>query len=266
MIQKIISDGETGADQAALDAAIELGIDHGGWVPKGRTTEGGILPDIYDLDEMLSYSYSEHIEQNIIDSHGTVIFSHDRLNGRSAYAKEMAIKHRRPYLHIDLDDTNAFEAAVKINGWIYRYNIGLLNVAGTRGSKDPKIYIAVKTIIKVLIRMDNAGISNVNSFEKEIINPPRTVEEAVDTLINKLPLKDKTMIAKMEEYDLSDLSLSLGMYIRKNFKLLTGNIALLKSCEAIVGRGEFIKEGAAIIIILELWKKLKESHGLRVVK
>ena len=34
MIKKIISGGQTGADQAALDVAIKLGIPHGGWIPK----------------------------------------------------------------------------------------------------------------------------------------------------------------------------------------------------------------------------------------
>ena len=36
MIKKIISGGQTGADRAALDVAIKLGIPHVGWVPKGR--------------------------------------------------------------------------------------------------------------------------------------------------------------------------------------------------------------------------------------
>jgi len=43
MISKIISGGQTGADQAALDAAIKLGIPHGGWIPKGRLTEDGFV-------------------------------------------------------------------------------------------------------------------------------------------------------------------------------------------------------------------------------
>ena len=49
MIRKIISGGQTGADQAALDAAIKLGIAHGGWIPKGRLTEKGTLPNKYQL-------------------------------------------------------------------------------------------------------------------------------------------------------------------------------------------------------------------------
>jgi hypothetical protein len=45
MIYRIISGGQTGAHRAALDVAIELGIPYGGWVPKGRKTEIGRLPD-----------------------------------------------------------------------------------------------------------------------------------------------------------------------------------------------------------------------------
>ena len=43
MIKKIISGGQTGADQAALDAAIKYNFPHGGWIPKGRKTEDGRL-------------------------------------------------------------------------------------------------------------------------------------------------------------------------------------------------------------------------------
>ena len=41
MLQKIISGGQTGVDRAALDAAIKMGVNHGGWIPKGRKTEDG---------------------------------------------------------------------------------------------------------------------------------------------------------------------------------------------------------------------------------
>src|ERR1035437_2072800 len=50
-IQKIISGGQTGADRAALDSAIERGIPHGGWCPKGRKAEDGPLDGRYQLKE-----------------------------------------------------------------------------------------------------------------------------------------------------------------------------------------------------------------------
>ena len=38
---KIISGGQNGADRAALDVAIELGMDYGGAIPKDRLAEDG---------------------------------------------------------------------------------------------------------------------------------------------------------------------------------------------------------------------------------
>ena len=59
MLKKIISGGQTGADRAALDVAIELGIPHGGCISKGRKTEEGSLPDTYDMQEMPTESYPD---------------------------------------------------------------------------------------------------------------------------------------------------------------------------------------------------------------
>ena len=52
MIKKIISGGQTGADQATLDAAIKLEFPYGGWIPKGRMTESGPLANM-DLDDLV---------------------------------------------------------------------------------------------------------------------------------------------------------------------------------------------------------------------
>lgn len=41
MIERVISGGQTGADQAALRAARACGIPTGGWAPRGWLTEDG---------------------------------------------------------------------------------------------------------------------------------------------------------------------------------------------------------------------------------
>ena len=53
MIKKIISGGQTGAGQAALDVALKFDIPYGGWIPKGRKTEKGPLPEKYLLKEVI---------------------------------------------------------------------------------------------------------------------------------------------------------------------------------------------------------------------
>jgi hypothetical protein len=140
MVNKIISGGQTGADRAALDVAIQLGISHGGWIPKGRLTENGKLDDKYHLKEMASPNYNKRTEQNVIDSDGTLIISHGKLTGGSEYTQDMAILHGRPWLHIDLNKTESFQAAKQIISWLAEHEIEVLNVAGPRASKDSAIY------------------------------------------------------------------------------------------------------------------------------
>ena len=126
MIEKIISGAQTGADRAALDAAIELGIPHGGWVPKGRLAEDGVIPQKYHLEEMPTESYAHRTEQNVVASEGTLILAHGQLSGGSALTKEFAEKHRRPCLNIDLNIIPAFKAATLITTWIEIYHIKIL--------------------------------------------------------------------------------------------------------------------------------------------
>jgi hypothetical protein len=158
MVQKIISGGQTGADQAALDVAIKLGMSHGGWIPKGRLTENGRLDDKYHLKEMETPNYNKRTEQNVIDSDGTLILSHGKLTGGSEYTREMAVGHGRPWLHIDLNRTESFHAAKQIKFWLAERKIEVLNVAGPRASKDPDIYPATVHILETVFYRDDVSL------------------------------------------------------------------------------------------------------------
>jgi len=155
MVTKIISGGQTGADRAALDVAIQLKISHGGWIPKGRLTENGRLDDKYHLKETGSANYNKRTEQNVIDSHGTLIISHGKLTGGSEYTRDMVLHHGRPCLHIDLNKTESFQAAKQIKSWLAEHKIEVLNVAGPRASKDPSIYQATVDILKTVFYQDD---------------------------------------------------------------------------------------------------------------
>ena len=155
MIQKIISGGQTGADRAALDFAIEHNLPYGGWVPKGRKTEDGILPETYNLQEMPTGQYSKRTEKNILDSDGTLIVSHGLLTGGSALTRELTKQHRKPWIHIDLKTTPYPEAARMIREWVRRNEVKAMNVAGARGSKDPLIYQAVMELLEATLGEPN---------------------------------------------------------------------------------------------------------------
>lgn len=153
LITKIVSGGQTGADRAALDAAIDMGRPHGGWLPKGRKTEEGPLPGCYALQEMSSGNYRKRTEQNVIDSDGTLILSHGELTGGSLLTRTLAEKRKRPHLHIDCDGQSADMALVRVEAWLRQNGIRILNVAGPRASGDPRIYDAVKRLVTELLHL-----------------------------------------------------------------------------------------------------------------
>lgn len=152
MLKKLISGGQTGADQAGLDVAIKLGIPHGGWIPKGRMTEVGPLPEKYNLQEMTTKSYPKRTEQNILDSDGTLIVSHGKLTGGSKLTVDLAQKHCRPFLHLDLTSMSMAYAGRMLVSWLADNGIKVLNVAGTRGSKDPEIYEGTVKLLEIALR------------------------------------------------------------------------------------------------------------------
>src|SRR6187200_1547206 len=101
MVEKIISGGQTGADRAALDFAIEHDIPHGGWCPRGRLAEDGKIEAGYELKETPDVYYPQRTEWNVRDSDGTVIFTiARRLTGGSALTRELAVEYRKPCLHL----------------------------------------------------------------------------------------------------------------------------------------------------------------------
>ena len=275
MIKRIVSGGQTGVDRAALDVAIKLGIAHGGWIPRGRLTESGALPQKYHLKETSSSQYSVRTEKNVVDANGTLIISHGPLTGGTEYTREMATRHRRPWLHIDLDRMAAFHAATDINRWILQNRIEILNVAGPRASEDPAIYQDTLNILESVYYLglvetkmtgDDTIKSQMQQQMKQSEKRPQSVAQAVERLCYSLPLKDKATVANMSRNELSSIHLSLGRYIIDNFGLLSGNRELMKSCRTLSKEILRHEEDAVTVIITALWEKLRQTHKLRVIK
>jgi hypothetical protein len=274
MIKKVISGGQTGADQAALDIAIKLDIPHGGWVPKGRLTEDGPLPEKYGMQETGSANYPERTERNVADSDGTLIFSHGELSGGSRLTQELAGKHGRPCLHINLNTISAFHAAQKIKSWTIENHIEVLNVAGSRASGDPDIYQAVVDILEAFFYLDMMGDIPFESYGKaydqnilpNIGSHPKTLQEAVNRLADNMALKDRVTVANMTEREVESLFPRLEKYIRVHFGLISGNEDLIRSCIHELNDRNPSERDAIAVIIRELWKMLKNTHRLKIIK
>jgi hypothetical protein len=148
-IDQIVSGGQTGADRAALDFAIEHGIPHGGWCPKGRLAEDGPIDARYNLKETPSDSYPQRTEWNARDSDGTVVFSIGPvLSGGSKKTVSLAQKHGKPVVNISREGTpNPKEALLE---FVRSHGIRVLNVAGPRGSKEPEVADFAKSVLGAL--------------------------------------------------------------------------------------------------------------------
>ncbi len=136
-LERIVSGGQTGVDRAALDAAIELQIPHGGWCPLGRIAEDGPIGKHYQLREHPSPKYSERTKRNVLDSDGTLVLYRSILEGGSLRTSQYARSLKKPCMQVRMTHPGRIE---RVREWIAANRIRTLNIAGPRASKEPEIY------------------------------------------------------------------------------------------------------------------------------
>jgi hypothetical protein len=142
----IISGGQTGVDRAGLDAGLELGIDIGGFCPKGRKSEDGPIPDEYPLVEMDTDSYDQRTRHNVAQADATVIMSGSSLGPGSRLTVTACKQVHQPYLRLNLEDDPGVNATL-LRDWLNEHKPLTLNVAGSRESKMPGAYEKAKAIL-----------------------------------------------------------------------------------------------------------------------
>jgi hypothetical protein len=138
MLERIISGGQTGADQAAWQTAQAFGLTTSGWMPKGFLTEAGPRPEFakqYGAVEMQTDSYAARTEKNVRDSDATVWFgetttagAHDTVRACRKFAKPCMPVYQGA----------SFEPS-HVASWIAENQVNILNVAGNRESDEPGI-------------------------------------------------------------------------------------------------------------------------------
>lgn len=135
-LRRIISGGQTGVDRGALEAAIAVGLDHGGSCPRGRLAEDGRVPEKFQLVELPSAKYAVRTEQNVIDSDGTLILYNRRFSAGTALTHRMTIKNDKPVFPFDLTRPSELDDVIE---WLDEHEIVTLNCAGPRESSAPGI-------------------------------------------------------------------------------------------------------------------------------
>lgn len=147
LIKRIISGGQTGADRAALDWAIERSVPYGGWCPQGRKAEDGPLSAHYGLRETPSDKCIQRTECNVRDSDGTMIISiSSALSGGSQNTAKFADQYRKPWLHI-AQTREGEHGPELLRDFVTRNRVRVLNVAGPREFSEPDVGAFVKQVL-----------------------------------------------------------------------------------------------------------------------
>lgn len=137
MVTKVISGGQTGVDRAALDVALKLEMPCGGWCPKDRRAEDGMIPPRYPLQGTPTAEYLQRTEWNVRYADGTLVLNAGALEGGTAETVTIASRLRKPLLVVDLDKP---PSPAEVSRWLVEQRIATLNVAGPREGKRPGIY------------------------------------------------------------------------------------------------------------------------------
>jgi predicted Rossmann-fold nucleotide-binding protein len=149
-LKKIVTGGQTGVDRAVLDVALELGIAVGGFCPRGRLAEDGVISQRYPLEETPSAEYSERTEWNVRHSDATLVLTPEAPTGGTLLTVEWAERLKRPVLVVEPES----QQREKVIAWLTHHRPGVLNIAGPRESIAPGIYTDTVGFLMALFRSE----------------------------------------------------------------------------------------------------------------
>ena len=152
MIKKIISGGQTGADQAGLSIAKDLGFETGGWAPKDWQTSNGsqkILLEGFNLKES-DLGYRGRTYENVRDSNATIRLAVDFDTPGEVCTLQAINSCKKPWIDVDLLNPRP---ASDIIEFLILVKPSTLNIAGntqhTKGHDVEKMtYDYLKNVLK----------------------------------------------------------------------------------------------------------------------
>lgn len=144
----VISGGQSGVDRAALDVALALGLNCGGWCPAGRRAEDGPIPARYPLMETDTADYTERTRRNVAESDATLVLCQGALAGGTLLTVQLAGVLDKPCLVIDL--RRPWQPQ-DVRGWLDACAVKTLNLAGPRESGAPGIYALASEFLRAAL-------------------------------------------------------------------------------------------------------------------
>jgi len=192
-LKRVISGGQTGVDRAALDAAMDSGLEVGGWCPRGRKALDGVIPARYPLTETRGKSYQTRTKWNVRDSDATLILCLGEPSGGTALTIKHCEKLGKPfYVHKLNSEYGTYVGSV--GSWLSFKNIQVLNVAGPREGRYFPVYDQAHGFLSSLFRQllgDDQNVyepKNYYQFEPLVTRSPvMFVFDSADTEGDPLP-------------------------------------------------------------------------------
>lgn len=155
---RILSGGQTGADQGGLLAARELGIPTGGTAPKGWMTENGAAEQLlrsFGLIECSEPGYDARTRRNVLEAEGTLLLG-SYSSGGSALTAQIAKDAAKAFFHVPFPRSAEAEpldrVLVEFTEWLTTSRILILNVAGNRESQNPGLQEFTKRFLISALR------------------------------------------------------------------------------------------------------------------
>lgn len=151
MLQRVISGGQTGADQAGLYAAKSYDYETGGFAPQGfRTLSGNnpsILRDEFHLEETTQRNYQVRTAMNVKSSDATIRLATNFDSPGEICTMNAIRKYGKPFIDIDLRmqmtaDEKIREAYINSKAdefirFLINHQVITLNVAGNADRQPP---------------------------------------------------------------------------------------------------------------------------------
>lgn len=147
-MERVVSGGQTGVDRAALDVALDLGVTCGGWCPRGRRAEDGVIPDRYPLRETPSDRYPVRTRRNVLEADATLVLCAGPVTGGTALTVRLAETLGKPHLVVDLSTA---PRPGPVREWIAGVRPRTLNVAGPRESENPGIHGLAEAFLRAVL-------------------------------------------------------------------------------------------------------------------
>ncbi|CAA0116945.1 Uncharacterised protein [BD1-7 clade bacterium] len=141
-----VTGGQTGADRACMDVALEYGVRLQGFCPRQRMAEDGPIDDQYPL-QAIDGDYDDRTRANVVLADATVIFYATDIRGGSALTRFICDETKKPYLLLEIHQLSISDAVAALADFVEVHAVKRLNIAGPRASECAGIYAYVRSAL-----------------------------------------------------------------------------------------------------------------------